>query len=561
VFDLTSGFLLHKGQEVKLRPKVFDALRYLIENSGRLVAKAELIQAVWSDSFVTDDSLVQCIVELRRALGDDSQQLIRTVPRRGYTFIADVREVRGEKLVSAEETQAINSIAVLPLENTTGDPEMEYLSDGISESLIDDLSQLPGVKVIARSSSFKYKGKDADPQSVARELRVQAVVSGRVTQRGDQLQIRAELINASDSAQLWGEQYSRGSLDLLSVQLEMSRQIADKLRLRLTSVERRQLARHDTANPQAYELLLRGRFYRNKGGTENLKKAVRYYEQAIDTDPNYALAHAELSTRYSSLVAAGFLDPGDYLPKAEAEARRALELDPGLADAHFALAGIILMTWDWSAAEREYQWAIKSNPNLAIAHGGYAHFLSLMGRHEQAIEAIKRARELDPLSVPVNVGVGFMLYLARQYDQSIAVLNEVLELDQNYSFAHLYLGYNYAAKAMHEAAIAAFREAIKRGDNTLSAQVYLGVAYAKAEQRKKARAILKSLQASDEFVSPCKLAILYDSLGEREQAFSSLERAYDAHDFQLAQLRVEPAFDSLRQDKRFAHLLRLVGLN
>ena len=560
MFDLTSGFLLHKGQEVKLRPKVFNALRYLIANNGRLVSKAELIQAVWSDSFVTDDSLVQCMVELRRALGDDSQQLIRTVPRRGYTFIADVRESRGEKLLSAGEAQEINAIAVLPLENTTGDPEIEYLSDGISESLIDNLSQLSGVKVIARTSSFKYKGKDANPQSVATALGVQAVVSGRVTQRGDQLQIRAELIDARNKTQIWGEQYSRGAMDLLSVQAEISRQIADKLRLRLTSDQRRQLAQHDTANPHAYELLLRGRFYRNKGGTENLKKAVRYYEEAIDADPNYALAHAELSTRYNSLVAGGFFDPVVYLPKAEAEGRRALELDADLADTHFALAGINLMAWDWSAAEREYQCAIKSNPNLAVAHGGYAHFLSLVGQHEQAIEAIKRARELDPLSIPVNVGFGFMLYLARHYDESIAVLNDVLELDQNYSFGHLYIGYNYAAKAMHEAAITAFGEAIKRGDNTPSAQVYLGVAYAKAEQRGKARAILKSLEASAEFVSPCKLAVLYDSLGEREQAFALLEKAYDAHDFQLAQLRVEPAFDSLRKDRRFAHLLRRVGL-
>jgi TolB-like protein/Tfp pilus assembly protein PilF len=500
------------------------------------------------------------MVELRRALGDDSQQLIRTVPRRGYTFIADVRESRGAELLSAGEVQEINSIAVLPLENTSSDPEIEYLSDGISESLIDDLSQLPGVKVIARSSSFKYKGKDADPQSVAKALGVQAIVSGRVTQREEQLLIRAELINTRDGTQIWGEQYNRGRMDLLSVQSEISRQIADKLRLRLTSDDRRQLARHDTAKPQAYELLLRGRFYRNKGGTQNLKKAVRYYEQAIETDPNYALAHAELSTRYSSLVFAGLLDPKDYLPKAQAEARRALDLDASLADAHFALAGIILEAWDWSGAEREYQCAIKSNPNLALAHGGYAHFLSLMGQHERAIEEINRARELDPLSVPVNVGVGFMLYLARQYDQSIAVLNEALELDQNYSFGHLYLGYNYAAKAMHGEALKAFREAIKRGDTTLNIQVYLGVAYAKAEQCKKARAILKSLEASVEFVSPCKLAILYDSLGEREQAFASLEAAYDAHDFQLAQLRADPAFDSLRKDKRFAHLLRRVGL-
>lgn len=500
---------------------------------------------------------------VRRCLAKDPEERYQSIKDIAIELKEVRRELqaRGSHLLGVEEAKQVNSIAVLPLENTSGDPEIEYLADGISESLIDDLSQFPGVKVIARTSSFKYRGKDVDLQSVAKALRVHAMVSGRVTQRGDQLQIRAELIDTRDGTQIWGEQYSRRSMDLLSVQAEISAQIADKLRLRLTSGERPQLGRHDTAKPQAYELLLRGRFYRNKGGTENLKKAVRYCEQAIDTDPNYALAHAELSTRYSSLVAAGILHPGDYLPKAEAAARRALELDSSLADAHFALAGIILLAWDWPAAGREYQRAIKSNPNLAVAHGGYAHYLSLMGQHERAVEEIERARELDPLSLPVNVAIGFVLYLARQYDESIAVLNEVLELDQNYSFAHLYLGYNYAAKAMYAEAIDAFREAIKRGDNTLSAQVYLAVAYAKVGQRKKARAILKSLQESTEFVSPCKLAILYDSLGERGQAFALLETAYDAHDFQLAGLRVDPAFDSLREDRKFSHLLRRVGLN
>ena len=461
---------------------------------------------------------------------------------------------------AASGDAGIRSIAVLPFANESKDPNMEYLSDGISESLIDNLSELPGVKVIARSSSFKYKGKEVDPQEVAKALNVQAVVAGRVLQRGDGLQISAELINASDKTQLWGAQYNRKSSDLLNVQSEISGEIAEKLRLKLTSAQQQQLARRATTNPEAYELVLKGRFVGHKGVTEGRKKAHEYFQQAIALDPNYALAYAELSGSYKQLVVNGILDQKEAMPKAEAAVRKALELDENLAEAHLAFAVLKEDAWDWAAAEREFKRAIELNPNLARAHDRYSYYLSVMGRHEQAMAEIIRARELDPLSLPINMGVAYRFYFARQYDQAIEVLKKTLELDQNYPNAQITLGYTYMAKGMYPQAVAAYQEAIRLGDDSMSTKIYLGAAYAKGGERDKAQAILKRLQTSEGYVSPGELAILYTALGEREQAFASLEKAYAAHDSQLQFLGIAPEFDGLRSDPHFQDLVRRVGL-
>jgi serine/threonine-protein kinase len=455
---------------------------------------------------------------------------------------------------------AIDSIAVLPFKNTTADQDTEYLSDGISESLINSLSQLPGVKVIASSSSFKYKDKDADPQDVANALGVEAILTGRVLRRGDNLLISVELVNAQDRTQVWGEQYNRNSADLLAVQSEISREIAEKLRLRLSASDQQQLTKRERVNPQAYELMLKGLYYRRKGGTENSKKAVEYYNQAIDADPTYALAYAELSVCYLDLAAGSVLDPKEFTPKAEAAARKAVDLDESLADAHYALALSKRDAWEWASAEREYQRAIELNPNLAAAHLRYAFYLSLVGRHKQGIAEIERARELDPLSSAVNANVGYVLYLARQYDQAIESLQKTRELDRDFPPTQNVLGFTYAAKGMYAEAIAAYQEAIRLGNKSPSLQIYLGAAYARAGDREKGRAILEQLRTSESYVSPCELAILHAALGEREPAFASLEKAYAAHDPSLQYLGIDPAFDSLRADPRFDDLVRRVGL-
>jgi TolB-like protein/Tfp pilus assembly protein PilF len=457
-------------------------------------------------------------------------------------------------------TATIRSIAVLPFTNADGNPDAEYLSDGISESLINSLSQLPGIKVIARSSSSRYKGKEVDPQDVANALGVEAILTGRVVQRGDNLLISAELVNASDKTHVWGDQYNRKAADVLQVQSEISREIAEKLRLRLTASAQQQLAKPETTNPQAYELLLRARSQRDKGGPENVKKAIEYLNQATVFDPAYAPAYAELSEYYRNLVVQNVLDPKVGIPQAEAAARKALELDDSLANSHYALAGLKLDGWDWATAEREYRRTIELNPNLARAHAGYSRYLSVMGRHDQAIAEIKRTRELDPLSPIANTAVGDRLRYARQYDQAIEALKKTLEQNKNYPNVHLSLGHVYAAKGQYADAIAAYQEAIRLGGDTPAAQIYLGAACALAGDRQRAREILKRLQTSNEYVSPAQLAVLQAGLGEREQAFVSLERAYTAHDLQLQFLGVDPDYDSLRSDPRFSGLLRRVGL-
>jgi TolB-like protein/Tfp pilus assembly protein PilF len=454
----------------------------------------------------------------------------------------------------------INSLAVLPFVNASNDPEKEYLSDGISESLINQLSQLPGIKVIANTSSSKYKGKNADPADIARALDVGAVLTGKVLQHGDDLSVSVELVDASDRTLLWGEQYRRKATDMLAVQAEISSEIAEKLRLRLTVGQQKQVATHAKVNPQAYELLLKGRFYHSRGGAENRKKALEYFNQAIAVDPAYALPYAELSNSYRSLVSNSILDPKEYLPKAEAAARRALDLDQSLADAHYAEANLKAYRWEWEDAERDYQRAIELNPNLAEAHRYYARFLSFMGRHGEALDQINRAKVLDPLSPAVYVTLGHILCNARRYDQAIEVLNKTLEMDQSYSGAYWFLGYCYSAKGMYAEAIKAYEQAIKLGQDAPATQIRLGSAYAQTGNRVRAQAILKQLQTSKQYVSPIELAILYAALGERDQAFASLEKAYAAHDVLFEVLGVSPEWDPLRSDPRFQDLLRRVGL-
>jgi serine/threonine protein kinase/tetratricopeptide (TPR) repeat protein/ActR/RegA family two-component response regulator len=464
------------------------------------------------------------------------------------------------RFVRAGAADGITSLAVLPLVNTSRDPQQDYLSDGISESLINRLSQLPGLKVVANSSSSRYKGKDADPQDVARALGVDGVLAGKVLQRGNSVSISVELIDGRDRTLMWGEQYVRPATDLLQVQGDISREIAGKLQLRLTQGQQQRLATPDVRSPEAYELLLKGRFHRAKGSADDRQKAGDYFARAIAVDPDYALAHADLSDIYRSLVSSSLVDPAEYLPKARAAARRALELDENLAEAHYALANLMTYAWEWNDAEREYQRAIALNPNLALAHRWYASYLGLVSRHDEAIAEIMRARELDPLSPGVNATVGLVLTWARRYEHSIVALEKTIELDPNYPYSYVFLGSAYAAQRRYADAVAAYQKAITLGLDTATTQVALGAAYAQAGDDTRARAVLARLQSRTDYVSSGELAILLAALGEREEAFTSLEKAHDTHDLQLQYLGVNAGFDPLRADPRFQDLLRRVGL-
>jgi serine/threonine-protein kinase len=454
---------------------------------------------------------------------------------------------------------AITSIAVLPFTNASGDANADYLSDGISESLIDKLSQLPGLKVIARSSAFKYKGKDVDPQQVANALRVDGIITGRVVQRGDQLQVRAELINAHDKTQLWGEQYSRTMTDVQGVQEEIARAISEKLRVRLTGTNEQQLSKRATTNPEAYQLYLNGVYYSRKS-FQSVTTALDYYNRAVILDPGFALAWTGVSDSYRTLAINGVINPQEAIPKAKAAVKKALDLDETLAEAHVAQAVLMIADWDWSGAERELKRAFELNPNLADAHVRYAILLSALGRHEESIASAKRGQELDPLNLVARIREGVSLNSARRYDEAIRVFDDVLKLAPDNDAARIFLAYTYDGKGMYKEAIAEYQKLLSAGNTTTSTQCYLAYALSQAGKRSEAQAILEKLKTTKEYVSPAELAIVYVGLGDKEAAIASLQKSYEAHDLQLQFLKTEPHYDSLRSDPRFIELMKRVGL-
>jgi serine/threonine-protein kinase len=459
---------------------------------------------------------------------------------------------------AARRTGTLRTLAVLPFENRTNDGESKYLCEGISESLINSLSQLPGVTVRARNSSFKYEG--GDPLKAARDLDVDAVLTGRVLRLGDHLVISVELVNARDNIQEWGERYDRKRDDVFRLESEISREIAEKLRLQLTASTKRQLERASTVSPLASDLLWKGRYLWRSNKLEDQKRAVEIFKEATATDPSFALAYAELGGKYEILFAGGNLDPKEFRPKAEAAVKRALELDENLADAHYALANLRKDDWDWAAAEREYKRALELDPNLAEAHTSYYFFLIAQQRFDEAIAHAKRASELDPFSIFKSAQVGNSLAAARRYTEAIASLKKTVEMDPSSPVPHFGLGYVYTVQGRYGDGIAAYEEMIRLGAKDLSSQIYLGAAYARAGERDKASAILKRLETSKEYVSPTELSLLYVALGDREQAFRLLDKAYAAHDLQLGNIGVDASYDDIRDDSRFKELLRRVGL-
>jgi len=459
--------------------------------------------------------------------------------------------------------EAIDSIAVLPFVNVAGDPNTEYLSDGITESLINNLSQLPNLRVMARSTVFRYKGKEADPQKVGQDLRVRAVLSGRLLQRGDKLIVQAELMDVAKGSQLWGGQYNRKAADVFALQEDLSKEISEKLRLRLTGEEKARLAKRPTENTEAYQLYLQGRYYWNKRTAEGLKKAVEYFQQAIEKDPSYALAYAGLGDSYNIMSWYDVLSPRDAFPKAKAAVLKALELDPRLAEAHTSLAYIQSnYDHDWSAAEAEFRRAIELNPNYVTAHHWYALFLRDSARMEEAKAEIRRAMQVDPLSLIVNDADAAIFYNAREYDRALEQYQKTLEMDPNFLPAHREIGFTYEQQGDYEKAIAELQKARQLAPNDMHVLGWLGHVYAVSGKRTEAQKLLDELRERSRsgYVPAYSWGLIYTGLGNKDQAFAWLKRACDERDDWLATLKVDPRFDSLRSDPRFADMLRRIGL-
>jgi serine/threonine protein kinase/tetratricopeptide (TPR) repeat protein len=458
----------------------------------------------------------------------------------------------------------INSVAVLPFVNSSGDPNTEYLSDGITESLINSLSQLPNLKIKSWDSVFRYKGRETDAQLVGRQLGVRAIFKARLTQRGDTLAISAELIDVQNDTHIWGQQYNRKLTDIFALQDEIVKEITATLRLRLTGEAEKRLAKRYTANPEAYQDYLKGRYWWNKRTKEGLNKGIEYLQQAVAKDPTYALAYDGLADCYSLLAYYGFVDSKEGYPKAREAALKALEIDDSLAEAHTSLVFVkTFYDWDWSGAERESQRAIELNPRYATAHQWYGDALIQMGRLQEAIVEEKRAVELDPFSLVINRDLGDALYLARQYDQAIEQYRRTLELDPNFITVHAGLGAAYLHKSLYKEGIAEFEKELAISPHSAYALAGLGYANAVTGRRAEAQKLLDQLNqlSKQEYVPAVFRAQMYAGLGEKDQAFEWLEKSYEDRSIaNLAEIKVDPQFDPLRSDPRFQDLLRRMNL-
>src|SRR6266496_6629682 len=635
--DPAEQTLLREGRPIPLRPKVFDILLILIENHGHLVDKEQLMSSVWTEKFVEEGNINKNISMLRQALGegDSGYKFIETVPKRGYRFVADVRQVNDNKdtglpidsrapsrVVSAEEdrssdsqqsheyptspwgstqartqsfnrnriaffvvpvllfaallyvalirkwrpsvTPAVTSIAVLPFQNLSGDSEQEYFVDGMTDALIGDLAKIGALRVISRTSAMHYKGTNKSLPEIAKELKVDVVVEGTVQRSGDRVHVRAQLIHAASDSHLWAAEYDRDLRDVLALESEVARTIASEVRIKITPAEQRLLAPKRVIAREAIDDYLQGRYYLNRRTEQNLRKAIKFFEGAIQADPNYAQAYAGLADCYNQLGTAmiGVLPPSEARRTAETAARKALEIDNDVAEAHAALGYVNYFNWNWTTAEEEFKRAIELNPNYASAHSQYAHYLVCRGRVDQALAEINRAQELDPLSLSLSSRRGFILTNARRYEDAREQLRRVIAIDPNYYEAHWVLALNCFANKQVDEGINEAEKSVAVSGRAPAALGVLGLAYGLGGQKRKANDVLNELLQLQQkrYVTPMAFTYVYIGLGNKDQAFAWLEKAYQERSNPIAFFKVSPTVDPLRADPRFVDLLRRTGL-
>jgi len=461
-------------------------------------------------------------------------------------------------------TSLHKSIAVLPFENASKDPNAEYLSEGISEALINSLTELQRLRVVARSTAFQYKGKDVDPRRVGRELQVASVLTGRVRQSQDVLSIQVDLVDAVTGAQLWGEEYVRKISDVIAVKQAIAREVTAKLKLKLTGEDQRRLAKGDSTNTEAYRFYLRGRYFWNKRTPDGMKQAIAEFQQAIDRDPNFALGYVGLADCYTGLTFYNFAAPHEAMPKAKESAIKALSLDNTVAEAHASLAHVLMnYDWDWAMAEKEFKRSIELKPDYGTAHQWYAiHYLTATNRLEQSLQEMKRALELEPASLVMNTFMGATLYYAGRYDEAIDQCRRTVEMDPNFAVAHWHLGLAYEQKQVFDKAIEEFKKAISLSGGSPLMRAALGRVYAESQKKYEANEMLNELNelAKRQYVSAYEVAKIYVALGNSEKAFQLLAKAYAEHSFHLVNLNVCPQLNSVRSDPRFQDLAQRVGL-
>jgi TolB-like protein/Flp pilus assembly protein TadD len=567
-FDLRSGELRKQGRLIRLEGQPVQVLIKLLEKPGELISREDLRKELWpADTFVNfEQSLNAAVKRLRRALGDvpANPRFVETLARRGYRFIAPVSSGAAGSPGATARPQAVESLAVLPFGNADADPETEYLADGITESIINHVSRLSGVRVMARSTVFRYKDKALDPRAVGRKLNVDAVLLGRVQQRGDALVVGAELVDVQNGWQLWGEQYNRRLADIFAVEEDISREISEKLRLRLSGDDRSLLAKRYTQSTEAYQDYLKGRYHLNRLTEDGLKKGIEYFERAIERDQNYALAYTGLADSFGLLGFMGLAPAAEVMPKGKDAARRAVAIDDGLPEAHASLAGIYKnYDWDWAGAEREFRRALELNPRYANGRRLYASYLAAVGRAEESQRESRLALELDPFSLPICIEAAYNLYMARDYGRALEEALRTLELEPRSAPAESILGQIYEGLGRYdEAAMAAESARNLSGSHpaTLASLVHI---LAAAGRKEEAGDLLAKLEerAREHHVSPFWLALAYTGAGQTSAALDELYKAYEQHDVILVWLGTEPRLDALRTEPRFTELLRRIGLS
>ncbi len=615
-FDLdTERKILRRGGEiVPLPPKAVELLIVLLRNRGEVVSKSELLDAVWEETFVEESVLSNNIYILRKTLDESGlgKNLIQTVPRRGYRFVSDSDELNNEAGIVVERhifrqalideiigeletrspqifpgnglskplanergenppvalnrtlTQSINSIAVLPLINDTGDADLDYLSEGISESLIDNLSLLPRLRVMARTSVFRYKTLNINPQRIGADLDVEAIVTGRIRLFKGSLVIKVELVQTVDAAQLWGEQYNRELTDLLEVQGEIAREISSKMRLKLTRRETKNFPTLKTGSSEAYHFYLKGRYFWNKRTAEWMKKGTECFQQALDCDPNYALAYSGLADSYISFATIGAMSPEFAIPKAKAAAEKALEINDQLAEGHATLAFIKNnYDWDWQASEKHFNRSQEINPNYSIAYHWHGFCLTMRRNFAESIALMKQAQTLDPLSPIINIACGLPFYYMRRYDRAIDIYRNALEIEASFFPGYAYLGMAYEQNGQYEDAILTTNQALLLAPNNTFALTSLAHIYAVSGRIEKSLEIVERLKdlSAKNYVTAYGMAEIYSGLQENDLALTQLEKAADEHSWWLVSAGVNPRFDRLRDEPRFLAVLRKINLD
>jgi TolB-like protein/DNA-binding winged helix-turn-helix (wHTH) protein/Tfp pilus assembly protein PilF len=614
--DLRSGELHKDGVKIRLQEQPFRLLALLLEHPGEVVTRDELRKRLWpEDTFVAfDDGLNTAIKKLRDGLGDSAEKprFVETVSRRGYRFIAPVdgagapavsapgvagasvpapatKRVRSrwavpivgavvvlaaallvsnvigwrERLLRTPAPTRIRSIAVLPLENLTGDPSQEYFADGMTDALITKLAQIDSLQVTSRTSVLHYKAEKKSLPVIARELGVDAIVEGTVTRAGNRVRIDAQLVRGATDRHLWARSYEGDLGDILVLQDEVTRAIATEVEAKLTPQERARLTSARSVNPEAYDAYLRGRYFVNRKTAAGSNKSVEYFNLAIEKDPGFALPYAGLADAYIGSGFYGGMPPKEAYPRAREAAQKALEIDEKLPEAHSALASIkFFFDWNWLGAEEEFKKAIELNPRYPLAHRRFSYLLVSQGRITEAVNEAKRALELDPLSLAENTSYGWILGLAGQTDAVIEQNRKALELDPNYGPFHGQLALAYVRKGVLDQAIAHSQKATELSKDNPFPLASLGYVYGVAGKKDSARKILGELNrlSRSRYVPAWLTATVYAGLGEKDQAFAWLEKAYAERASELVWLSLQPTLDKFHSDPRLGELAQRVGL-